>query len=319
MITIITTIGQHPKGKDLHIQNLRWIFSGLDYKIYLQTFSSYGFESEDDIEIIEYDADPTKWFDFYGNLDLDLDESEVFFFTQQDNIHVQKLNEHVQKCQAGTIMLSHEDVLKFLPGFHDPSYYCLFDKESQLAYPRVSEISCFIPREIMVEFKQNNLLLESRYGPVSDQFMEKYADTTKTHQIWERRFWDLESFCTTKRWQDTFFQPMVHCCHHKKSWEYIKDSLCHFRSVEFIHREIPKVYESPKWLVKLGEPSYACFLYLLSDVYEPSEMLGRILNLGVDNNLKSMLEMIDPTAHLWMNSRQLEKLAWVNEVISPRT
>lgn len=301
-------------GFDLHMRNLQWAFSNFEHRIFLQTFSGYGFEERENLSITAYHADPKCYFPFYEKLKID--HGDVVVLVQQDNLFSQKADATVAFCTLGQIVT-----------WDQSPYFSIYDQQGQIVYPRIAEISTFMQRELVEEMR----LLDLSYGASGRQFnltgqlYEEFVPKLQNFKICSKPwlpppacFEVLSDFCHRKV-KDTMFDiSMYSFCTGKTVRLLNPAAMAHMNNPEMFHREFPDHYRSADQLLHLdvpGRPNVrknipnVALMCLLAGVYERDRFVAKALKRG-DSTFKFGLAELYTNAVEWMSSEQFDRLNW---------
>jgi hypothetical protein len=317
MISIYTTVAQHPKGFDLHIRNLHWAFSGFDHIIIVQTFDQYEFKNNERVKILSYDGDPRKYFRFIEYLDLNL--GDIIVLVQQDNIFARKVDPLIQSCSEGIIIT-----------WDQGSYFAIYDRQLRKVYPRIGEISTFMRRDLVEEFKSFDLSFGCRGNQftVTGNLLNRYRATLENHVI-QTRPWlnppdSYEGLVECCHWanRETFFEPFIYSFCEGKPVELLDPHIMlHLQNPERFHREVPETYRSAQNLLNIRDRGFARYrryipsvalMFLLSGVYSREAAVSLALTMG-GQKFRSELQHLSHKADDWMSDEQLVRLHWANK------
>lgn len=306
-------------GFDLHMRNLQWAFSNFEHRVFLQTFSEYGFEESGNLSISAYHADPKCYFRFYEKLDIDY--GDVVVLVQQDNLFPHKVDETVAICTSGPIVT-----------WDQAPYFSIYDQQDRQVYPRVAEVSTFMQRELVEEMR----LLGLSYGEYGRQFhhsgqlYEDYLPNLQNVKICSKPwlpspmcFDILSDFCHQER-KDTMFDiSMYSFCTGKPVRLLDPAAMIHMNNPEMFHREFPDFYNSADKLLHLDVPGHprirqnipsVALMCLLSGVYERERSVAKALKLG-DSTFRFGLSELYTNAAEWMSAEQFDRLNWAVDQI----
>lgn len=301
-------------GFDLHMRNLRWAFSNFEHKIFLQTFSEYGFQEAEDLKITAYDADPKDFFQFYENLHIDW--GDLIVLVQQDNLFANKVDPTVEICKRGPIVTWDQD-----------TYFSIYNHQNEMIYPRIAEISTFMRRELVEEMKYYGLCYGERgrqFAPTGVLYNYFYPllQSFRIHsKYWLKSpdcFETLAEFCHRER-KDTMFDISFYSfCTGKPVRHLHPAQMVHMSNPEMFHRELPEAYASSEELLKVNVPEQPHFrknipnvalMCLLSGVYEKDRAVSEALKQGRES-FRFRLAQLHKTATEWMSDDQLDRLNW---------
>jgi hypothetical protein len=310
-------------GFDLHMRNLQWAFSNFEHRIFLQTFSEYGFEERGNLSITAYRANPKHYFRFHEQLEIGY--GDIVVLVQQDNLFPHKVDAAVATCALGPILT-----------WDQSPYFSIYNQQGKKVYPRVAEISTFIRRELIEEMRRLDLC----YGTRGRQFYHTgrlYADFLPMLQafkicskVWlppPERFEVLSDFCHRDR-KDTMFDISLYCfCTNKAVQLLDPTTMLHISNPEMLHREFPDHYASPERLLGLidvpGRPQLrknipnVALMCLLSGLYERDHFVAAALAQG-DEDFRFALTELFKNAAEWMSADQFARLDWAMDQLPPR-
>ena len=101
-IIAITTIAQHYKNPELHINNLIWALSNYENKIIIQTYKKHNLKSKiknfKNVKIEEVNENPNIFYHFWNEsnkiFEKHIKEADFFLFIEQDIFFVKKPKKH---------------------------------------------------------------------------------------------------------------------------------------------------------------------------------------------------------------------------------
>lgn len=315
-ITVITTVAQHSKGAELHINNLRWAL-GSDARIVVNCFAEHRLP---DLPV-EYNivhADPKEFYFFWDHIyDVFNDEADLYIFTEQDIICTETID--MNKIDLDSISIS-----------FDSYYLSIFDKCNVKLYPRIWEGYSKIPGWMVRRALSDNISLGNH---VSRKW---YTNDLYT---WYGKFISLDSYINDNNGLhegdiDTLFEFSFYCYMNSFKWHsnnildyHIATDVVHLRGMDRLCHDCPDIYDNLRSvIVKLEDDnkilrgvyndmiSDCAIMLLLSGVHEESELLYRLM-INDQSRHRSLLklEQIRHRAHEWMDDKQLHSLnmAWL--------
>ena len=319
-IAVFTTVAQHRKGADIHLRNLQWALQGLDFKIYLQTFRDYSFDF--DVELIEAESNPSDFCFFWdktGNYIREhCREADLFLFTEQDIFFTKRLE--------GQIRLAHSN--RSIQLNMESDYLSVFDHERNKLYPRIFEGATIIPAEYIFRAVDDGVALGSH---PTQLFGGKYYTTSKNVKL---EFRTIRDYIENSDYVDTLFEFSVFCfthnfpfLSHASDFNYeASDSCVHFRAIEMMCHDCPRVYDDINEASSLASsrPSFnrllngCALMLLLSGAHERSPIMQELL---LNDHLNSLLwtrKKIDALclfAKEWMTPAEYKNLLWAKQVV----
>ena len=316
-VSVITTIAQHYKGANLHFANLRWALEGLDYKIYVQTFSEFKIESEEDLQVINVNKNPDEFYFFWDHTNELLadiiDETDVFLFMEQDILFTEQPISQIHKClKKQALMVNMES-----------EYLAIFNSNRKKLYPRMWEGGLFVPKSVIKKALDENITFGSHNFSLFKEASSHYTVNLKRQLITVREYIDTEPFF------DTLFEFSFFCFCKQFPWismtgdlnyEYGKQ-LVHFRAIEMVVHDDPTIYNDLSRIEMTHRDlenlrSGCCLMLLLSGAHERSSIMSKYFRRNA--LLERKIEMLLPTAKYWMTPQQWSDLLWARKSIAPK-
>jgi hypothetical protein len=313
-ICVITTIAQHYKGFDFHLRNLKWALKEYEYKIIVQTFKKFNLKTEDNnVELIEHDADPEKFFYFWNEtykvIEKELQKTDCFLFTEQDIFFIKKLKFNKDKIQINL----HSD------------YLSIYDKQKQLLYPRIWE-GCTVVHRNFLEKAIKDKIKFGNSKKIPNYLISQNIFTTNSALHLDFRNIEnqiSESNFLNKEYVDTLFEFTLYCFYkkfpfelnvkNKNNYEY-GDQVVHFRALDGIVRANKKVYEDVSEIIKLKTEAWkrlgagCAFVFFVIDIYKKTIELKNIISKN--DLLKEKILMLKENSKEWMTQDEIKNLNW---------
>jgi len=318
-ICLVTTIAQHRRGADLHLKNLSWALRDQEYEILVQTYKSYGLKFSDSrIKLIESESDPLKFKFFWNETDKLLinyvKKFDLFIFMEQDILFCSKINTNIESIQLNL----------------NSDYLSIFDKNSNILYPRLWEGCTLIKSNILIEAFENKIRLGScKKIPnfIFDQLDNLY--TTKSTKLSCQK---IKEYIKNSPFVDTMFEFTLYCFLNKINVEitsenyHYGENVVHFRGCDMIVRDDPKIYDEPERMMKMAFNNRiwkrlcngCAFLFLISGIYEKNNCVSKmILNRSQksDDFMRKKISMLMNNSKEWMNEKEIENLNWCNKIL----
>jgi hypothetical protein len=306
-------------GFDLHMRNLQWAFSNFEHHIFLQTFSAYDLAERANLSITSYNADPKRYFPFLEQIDIGY--GDLVVLVQQDNLFPHKIDAVVSACALGSTVT-----------WDQHPYFSIHDQQDRKVYPRVAEVSTFMPRELVEEMRSLGLCYGTRgrqFQPAGQLYKDHFSKL-HSHKICSRpllpapqRFELLSDFCHQRR-KDTMFDISIYCfCADKPVELLAPDAMIHMSNPETFHREFPDYYHCAEKLLHFDAPAQphlrenvpsVALMCLLSGVYERDGVVAQALKRG-DWSFRFGVAELYKNAGEWMSPEQFNSLEWAMDQI----
>jgi hypothetical protein len=319
-ITTITTVGQHSKGLDIHLRNLRWALG--DHKIVVQTFKSHQIKTDvPNVEIIEHEADTKKWYYFWDHtheiIKRYAPETDWFLLMEQDIFFTSKPTDQIFAKEP--IQLSLES-----------GYLAIFDSQKKMVYPRIWEGATFIKSNLLIEAIEKGVSLGGH--PRWHDDLAKNYYTTLNGIDYPKVQEYIDSFDS----YDTLFAFSFFCFKNKISFRSTAASIAyeignhvvHLRGADMFLRDEPDLYSDFKKISHIRENDEAgrifkrlsngcSLLFLISGIQEPSFFMAKNLLNDCDNSfywIKKKIEILSSSAHKWLTQEEQKRLDWAKQI-----
>lgn len=322
-IKAITTIGQHSKGVDLHLRNLRWAL-GEGSEIIVQHFAFHNMPLMEDVRFIPADSDPSQFYFFWDNASSFLyDDSDFFLFTEQDIFATCKIKDTIE-------LLGINDSSKIKISFSS-DYLSIFNNNNEKIYPRIWEGFTLVPGWMVRKAIDENV----NFGNHVRASLNWELGNLRTHYNGWMYVFDYINKLGKKMHEgdfDTMFEFSLFCFlqnfsyvgHYPNSgcnYDVSRDAV-HFRGIDRLCFDCKEIYnnlESLYELLKVPEKELiyekmindGAIMLLLSKVHPPSSLMKRLLNNRLNKcNLNYKLSQLNVCASKWMDEQELEYLQW---------
>lgn len=335
MLHVVTTISQHPRGFDFHLQNLRWALSGCEHRIHVQTFEAWELEAEG-VHFIEVDHDPNEWYPFWRlsspHLAEMAEDATAFLFVELDNLFTEPIAPLVREC------VEKQEIAMLL----ESPFLSLYDEARTRIYPRIWEGGIIIPAAVVRGAIREGVNMGRHLdafkagSPIFERYRDQLAPLWSTDAPHNRLgFQPLMPYFEKAAQEpvkiDTMFDFGLYCyctgvpCPGHGDMETGYDmgpSVIHLRGVEVACRCLPDIYDSvgslqrlPDWFIQRHLNSIALML-LLAEIYPRDDAVAKILTLDEGLSLqREFIERIRRHAADWLSPSQIEGLDWAREVV----
>jgi hypothetical protein len=298
-IASIFVVGQHPKGLDLHVRNLRWAINR-PHQIYVFTFKEWNFDKSQypDVKFIEVDSPAMYYFNFWGGDVIPKFvrtlEEDVLVVTEADQYFHRQIGENIDIC-FDEIQIGYEQ------------YGWDIYNNGQMIYPRLWECGLIIPRQLFVKH------LDTGINCLWANFDQKLIDRLKSckdgdcfygvrgKQVFLNR-------ADTTACMDTLSQLTLSCYlegDKAKSVNYLD----HLGRPETCHRDLPHLYRqlNRSDMAYLSDPAdQTSFMYYLSGVTEIFPEMA--FWWGQNKGLMDKIRRIAMRGKEWMTAEQWGRL-----------
>lgn len=330
MLHIFTTIAQHPKGVDLHLNNLRWAFDN-PKKIHVFTFEWHKHVMPDDVNLItsnRFTSVKNKHYDFYCDLPEQIDDlcdNDVILLMQQDIFFTEKVDYLVDRAKTSAIV--HRNLGNL-------DYFGVVDSQGDVLYPRFWEGATLFPASHLKTARKAGIFFGNRLDKFkhNGQFYIEYIDALRRGYIRvpfaePRIFRPLDEFIENpgaSQSSEKMFEFTLYSFSKKLPVQILDNSpIVHFQGPEKTHRRNPDVYDDIEILLKdplVHRPhiNNCVLLYFLSGAISPSKTTIRLLNWpeGISEFYGNLIAL-SKNANQWMSDDQLSKLEWIMGNIHP--
>jgi len=315
-VTVVTTIAQHSKGYDLHLQNLRWAIN--PNLILVQTFKKWNLSKHEDVKLIEVDSNPYEFYFFWDHIDLRpyLPETDVFLFTEQDILFTRPIRANTQQIYPCL----------------ESNYLAIFDKGIKL-YPRIWEGACFIPKQFIEDAINDGIL----FGSHSKKNHKLYDTVKYLNTVVAGNSIAIKDYLSSYKFFDTLFELSLYCFHKQYSHMEINENFTdnydwgrdcvHLRGIDMMCYECEELYNNPSAIELVIPRNIAkgsikalrrmindCALaLLLCGAWEPNEETRALLLRGDCSKILNKVSMLSDNCDLWMTKKQIEILRWAND------
>lgn len=296
-IASVFIVGQHPKGLDLHVRNLRWAIDR-PHQIYVLTFREWGFDKSayPDVNFIEINHPAMTYYNFWGKTIPDfirgLDE-DVVLLTESDQFFHTPIGTYADSC--------FERISVGMEAYG----WQIYRKDVQV-FPRLWECGLLIPKATFV--KHLNLGIDCSWGTLNEKICARLKNCTNEYFYGiDGNPVDLNQLSPSVI-MDVLGQLTLSCYIEGESAQEV-DYLDHLGRPETIHRQNPHLYG------QLNRSDLRCvphpgpqttFMYYLSGVTEIFPEMAWFW--GDDKELMKKLRRIAEHGKEWMTASQYDRL-----------
>jgi hypothetical protein len=339
-VTAITTIAGFTGGIDLYLRNLRWALMGTNYRIIIQTFAEHKklFDNINlsNIDFVFSNQDPKNFYYFWnmidGVLEANLDNTDVFLFTEQDIFFTSDIADQILICKQ------QQKILNTM----NNNRLCVFDKRKKLRYPHIWEGGTLIPKEVIkaalsdgVNFGNHKRWLKDKEDKIEDLYTynfnnkENFISIKDYFNVQKKSLQDTFITCNLKVQFDHFFDTMFEFT----IWCYINkintdielsgagheygDYLVHFRGVEAACRMRPNIINNIYEIFEIdknkdyGRLYNDCFfIFFINNICEENLILKMYLKHNYKNSFyffKTKINKLFDRCSEWMREDEVKK------------
>lgn len=326
-VTVITTAAQYFGGIDLHIRNLEWALSEVDYQIIVQTFLSNNLNfTKEKIKLIKYKKNPKFFFPFWDYtskfLHKTLEETDVFLFIESDIFFTKKISDEVIECSNKNMIINK---------MYD-HYFSICNNKNKIIYPHIWEGACLIPKKFI------SLALEDgvNLGSKKSWFIGRESLAKEYYTFYRNKFYNLFDIISSNDFKtknlgsfETLFEFEFYCFINNFPTNIcdspnceIGDKVVHFRGADsfvmnFNHKDIclvnSTIKENSIWNNYINNCS---FLFFINGELKKDKNLKMCLLKNSNNYFEKKIKMITIHANEWMNKKELEKLNLIKIILN---
>jgi hypothetical protein len=210
----------------------------------------------------------------------------------------------------------------------ESEYLSVFDKEKSRLYPRIFEGATIIPAEYIMLALDNGVTLGSH---PSQSFGDQYYTTSKNVKL---EFRTIRDYVDNNKFVDTLFEFSVFCfmhsflfVSHASDFNYeASDSCVHFRAIEMMCHDCPRVYDDINEVLSLASNRSAfkrllngcALMLLLSGAHERGSAMKDLLLNDHLNSLRwtrTKIDALSLSAQEWMTPIEYENFVWAKQVV----
>lgn len=296
-IASIFIVGQHPKGLDLHLRNLRWALNR-PHTIYVLTFREWNFDKSDypDVKFLEIDRPAMEYYNFWGETIPDFIRSlneDVILLTESDQFFHTQIGAYADSCFD-----------KICVGLE--TYGWQIYRNQVQVYPRLWECGLLIPRKTFI--KHLDLGVDCSWTNLSETMCQRLKSSQDAY------FFGLSGKPVMLNQADTsvimdVMGQLTLSCYIEGELAHEIDYLDHLGRPETIHRQNPHLYG------QLNRDDLPCvpypgpqttFMYYLSGVTEIFPEMAKFW--GDSKDLMKKIHRIAVRGKEWMTPEQADRL-----------